>query len=365
VTGHRRRLRAALAALDARRDRCDEPHQARRSLEGRIKRAVVGCHRWARRVGLSTIQVVSAFGLSGRTLRRWYATAPQAPMARGRPSRQLGLEAQQVMRMAIMLHGAYPGVTTLQRWCPAASRRALTIWLRQYRRAQRRGLLVVTWTHVGRVWAMDVSQPPQAIDGSYRYVVHVRDLASHFHLAALPVARATASAIGDLLRALCASHDAPLVLKVDNGSPFVSAALAAWAREAGTIVLHSPSACPRYNGSIEASIGAISTRAHHAAAANGHPDYWTTDDVERARTDANLVRRLQHGVATSAGVRWRTATSITRAERRRFRTQCAAELHARRTEDRVLTRAHRRTAIVRALDRLGYIAMQRRAELVH
>ena len=148
------------------------------------------------------------------------------------------------------------------------------------------------------------------------------------------------------LRALCAAHDAPRVLKVDNGSPFVSAALAAWAHAAGTTMLHSPPACPRYNGSIEASIGAISTRAHHAAAAHGHPDYWTTDDVEHARSDANLVRRLHHGVASSAAFRWRTAPAITHAERRRFRTQCAAELQAHRSGDRVQIRTQHRRAIV-------------------
>jgi transposase InsO family protein len=212
---------------------------------------------------------------------------------------------------------------------------------------------------------MDVSEPPRPIDHAYCYLVHVRDLASHYHLAALPVRRATARAVCDLLRALCAGHDAPLVLKVDNGSPFVSAAVAAWADAAGTTVLHSPPACPRYNGSIEASIGAIATRAHHAAAADGHSNYWTTDDVERARTDANLVRRLHHGVATSAVLRWRAATAITRAERRRFRAQYLIELTKRGLDDRTATRAHCRAAIVRTLDELGYVSMQRRAELVH
>ena len=52
-------------------------------------------------------------------------------------------------------------------------------------------------------------------------------------------------------------------------------------------LLYSPPACPRYNGSIEASIGALTTCAHHAAAAAGHPEYWTCADVEAARLDAN------------------------------------------------------------------------------
>src|SRR5439155_5635571 len=144
----------------------------------------------------------------------------------------------------------------------------------------------------------------------------------------------------DVLRAVCASADAPLVLKVDNGAPFRSHDLRAWADRMGTHVLHSPPRCPRYNGSIEASIGALATRAHHAAAADGHPEYWTCDDVESARLDANAQVQSR-------------ARRITRAERRRF-----AQHYQRRVAPRPGAQrpARRRAALVHTLVELGYMS---------
>lgn len=250
----------------------------------------------------------------------------------------------------------------LQRWCPTASRRSLQTWLRDYRAAQRRRLAVVTWTRAARVWAMDVSEPPRPIDGCYRYLVHVRDLASHYHLAALPVRAATAHAICDVLRALCARARAPLVLKVDNGSPCVSRELITWAAHAGTALLYSPPALPRYNGSIEASIGSLTTRSHELAAADGHPGAWTTDDVERARTTANAIG---HPNGTTPVARWHGAAPITAAERRRFQARYVRELDAARRRHAHITRTQRRLALVHTLDVLGYVTITRRADLVH
>jgi hypothetical protein len=267
-----------------------------------------------------------------------------------------------VIRMAILLGESPRAVATLQRWCPTVSRRALAGWLRQYRRDQRRGGRRLTWTHQGRVWAMDFSEPRRPIDGRYRYVLHVRDLASRYHLAALPVYTSAASTVCDLLRALAAAHDAPLVLKVDNGSAFGSADVGAWAHAAGTQVLYSPPRYPRYNGSIEASIGAISTRTHHLAAAAGHPDYWTTDEVERARADANLTPSPTGRSGDTAAHRWRAAPTITAAERRRFGAHCAATIGDQHGHT---TRVQHRTAIVHTLRALGYVTMKRRTDLVH
>lgn len=263
-----------------------------------------------------------------------------------------------MIRIARRLHG--DAVETLHAWCPRASRRAIAAWLRRERRAARRRLHVVRWTRVGRVWAIDISEPPRAIDGRYRYLVHVRDLASQYHLAALPVPRATAAAVCDLLRALCARVAAPLVVKVDNGGPFRSGVFTAWAAGAATCVLYSPPRCPRYNGSIEASIGAIATRAHHQAAAHGHSDHWTADDVEAARIEGNVAR--QPASRRTPRDEWRTAPAITLAERRRFQRAYDAHLAALPQRTR---RPTQRLAIVHTLDVLGYVSITRRADLVH
>ena len=253
------------------------------------------------------------------------------------------------MQLALALHGPHVGVAMLQAWCPSASRRAIAAWRRHRQRAARQRLHVVRWTGSGRIWAADFSDAPHPIDGEYPCVLHVRDLASRTYLAALPIGRPTADAVCDLLRALCAHHSAPLVLKVDNGAAFGSHDLQGWAMAHGTTLLYSPPRCPRYNGSIEASIGALTTRAHHEAAAAGHPTYWTCTDIEAARIQANA-----HATAR--------VTRITAAERQRFQAhyRAACDEH-----DHATTRAQRRTAIAHTLQNLGYVSITRRTDLVH
>lgn len=263
------------------------------------------------------------------------------------------------MRTALIVHGPAASVATLQSWCPTASRRAIGRWLREDRRRRRAGLQIVRWHRPGRVWAMDFSDAPHQIEGQYRYLLHVRDLASHYHLAALPVMQTTATTVCGLLRRLCAHVGAPLVLKVDNGSSFVSHDLRDWARRCGTQLLYSPPCCPRYNGSIEASIASITTRAHHAAVGGGHPEVWTCDDVEAARASANAIVRRPSGRTADAS--WRAAARITTIERRRFDRRCAT---ARRRRIDQPPRVQQRIAIVDTLRQLGYVSITRRADLV-
>lgn len=253
------------------------------------------------------------------------------------------------MQLALALSGPFVGLATLQAWCPSASRRAIAAWRRRRRGTARRRLQVVRWTGAGRIWAADFSDAPVPIDGEYPCVLHVRDLASQQYLAALPVPRPTATAVSHLLRALVATHAAPLVLKVDNGGAFGSHDVQTWATAHGIALLYSPPRCPRYNGSIEASIGALTTRAHHAAAAAGHPEYWTCADVEGARIQANA-----HATAP--------VTRITATERRRFQ---ASYVTASGGSTTAITRAQQRTAIAHTLHVLGYVSITRRADLVH
>ena len=211
---------------------------------------------------------------------------------------------------------------------------------------------------------MDLSEAPQRIDDTYRYVLHVRDLASQYYLAARPARRGSAAVVCDVLRAICADVAPPLVLKVDNGSPFVSRALQAWADRVGTLLLYSPPACPRYNGSIEASIGALATRAHEVAAAAGHPEWWTSQDVDLARHIANQTTRAAHR-RTTARVAWGSASGVSARERRRFHGHYAGALQHRGVTSSQATRAQRRTALVRTLIELGYVSIKRKADLVH
>jgi transposase InsO family protein len=264
------------------------------------------------------------------------------------------------MQAAMVAHGAGVSVATLHTWCPSASRQAIAHWLIDERRRRRRRLHVVRWRHAGRVWAMDYSEAPCAIDGRYRFLLHVRDLASGYDLAALPVDAPTAATGRGLLQALCARTRAPLVLKVDNGPAFRSHLLRTWAQAVGTQLLYSPPHYPRYNGAIEATIASVTTRAHHAAVAAGHPQVWECADVERARCEAN--QRVHDRAGHTAAHRWRAASRITAAERRRFAAHYAVQLDACAALP-IATRL--RVALVQTLQMLGYVSITRRADLDH
>ena len=265
------------------------------------------------------------------------------------------------MRAALITSGPSVSLATMQSWCPTASRRAIDTWVRDDRRRRRAGLSVLRWQRAGRVWAMDISEAPQPIDGVYRYVLHVRDLASGCHLAALPIAQPTADIVCARLQALVRRWGAPLVLKLDHGAAVVSRDLQVWARATGIRLLYSPPRCPRYNGAIEASIGAITTRTHHVAAAAGHPETWSCQDVEHARTWANAVARRPS--APSAHAIWTRRSRIARTERRRFLQACTRAL--RRRSRHQTARVQHRLAIVDTLRRLKYVSITRRADLVH
>jgi transposase InsO family protein len=320
---------------------------------------VLACRRWARAIDVSTVRIAHALGLSARTIRHW-ASHRGRHTRPGRPAHPITRAEAVVMQTALIVEGSRTSVTALQRWCPTLSRRVIAAWLRADRRRRRAAWHRVRWQRPGRVWALDFSQPPIPIDGRYRQLLHVRDLASQYHLAALPVMHADATTVCGLLRALCAQHAAPLVLKVDNGSPFISGDVRAWARANRVQLLHSPPRCPRYNGTIEASIASITTRTHHAAVAEDHPEMWTCRDLEQARASANSVVRQQPD-HTAEDV-WRTAPRITAHERHRFMRLCAAS-RRRRIDQPV--RVQQRVAIVDTLRRLGYVSITRRADLVH
>jgi len=92
--------------------------------------------------------------------------------------------------------------------------------------------------------------------------------------------------------------------------------------------------------------------------AAGHPEYWTCDDIEHARTAANAV---PHGHRTPEVV-WHDKTRISADERRDFHAHYIAALGRRST---LTSRVQQRTAIVNTLQDLGYVSITRRADLVH
>jgi transposase InsO family protein len=238
------------------------------------------------------------------------------------------------------------------------------------RRRERRRIHArqLCWQRAGAVWAMDYADPPTPIDGVYHAILSVRDLASGRQLAWLPVPEATAEHAAAMLESLFCEHGPPLVLKSDNGSPFIAERTQDLLAARGVTPLFSPPYTPRYNGACEAGIGGLKTRTHHLAARYGRPGRWTTEDVEAARRLADeeqYPRRLSGRTAEEV---WQERSPLTAEERRRFRD--VVELRRQEIRNQrgiplheVLDRARQasldRRAVRRSLVALGYLSFLR------
>jgi len=263
-----------------------------------VRIEVLAFRRWclAQSVGVETI--AGLLDLGPATLAAWargWRSHQLRPRPRGRPPEEADRDTRNLVIAALHLLGPGVGLPTLQLFFPRLARRALEDLVRRYRhvyrKRRRQFLSVLRWTTAGAVWAIDFSEAPLPIDGVYRYLLVVRDLASGAQLLAQPSEDPTGEVVRGALQALFLQHGAPLVLKSDNGSHFVNdevdRLLARW----GTLPLRSPPRTPRYNGACEAGIGGLKARAHHESARHGRAGEWTCDDIEVARCLANATAR--------------------------------------------------------------------------
>jgi len=265
------------------------------------------------------------------------------------------------------------GVPTLQFLFPSMARRELDDLVTRYRRAHfdgKRTLIhALSWQRAGAVWAMDYTAPPNVIEGRYRTVLAVRDLASGSLLAAVPAETDDARTTCDVLRALFAEHGAPLVMKSDNGPHFIAAAVVELLAAFGVVHLRSPFYAPSFNGSIEAGIGSLKIRAHFEAARHDRPGEWTVDDVEAARLRGNELGFPNGRARGTPDVAWTARQPITEGDRRqlagvicRYRLEELAQRGYQEGsplgEDARLS--VERVSITRALCQLGFVQFRRR-----
>jgi transposase InsO family protein len=225
------------------------------------------------------------------------------------------------------------------------------------------------WPEPGRVWAIDYADPPLPIDGAYDAVLAVRDLASGRQLLWLPVEDPLAGEVVDALVSLFAVHGAPLVLKSDNGSPFCAGSTRALLDAFGVTALFSPPRTPRYNGAAEAGIGSLKTRTQTHAVRQGRPGWWTWDDVEAARAEANATARPQGPSRPTPDESWNARRPVLPAERHlfqatveRLRTQERGESQLAMEGPLSLSQeaTAERRAVRRALEERGYLLYSRR-----
>jgi transposase InsO family protein len=265
------------------------------------------------------------------------------------------------------------GVPCLRECFPVMSRAELDELLKRYRRVwrerNRQPLRVLHWEMPGRVWAIDYTKSTSPVDGRFEYLLAVRDLASGLQLLWQPVEAATGVNAACELDMLFAVHGAPLALKSDNGGtftcPIVQDLLAAHRVEC----LLSPPRWPRYNGAVEAGIGAMKDRTAGHAARAGHAGYWTWDDTAGALMEANTLSRPRGQAGPSPNELWAGRSPINEVEREVFR--CCVEQHLepekRKTgacvgavDDVWSKRAMARNAIRLALEECGYLHYTRR-----
>ena len=103
--------------------------------------------------------------------------------------------------------GAGVSAAAVQAAFPALARREAENLRNRFRHIWKldhpRAIHVLHWHDPRVVWAMDHSQPPQAIDDRWPYLLAVRDLASGCQLAWLPVLDETAETTIECLAMAC------------------------------------------------------------------------------------------------------------------------------------------------------------------
>jgi len=296
-----------------------------RDVERSARRTAVSFGRWARQRGLSGQDVADALGREVRTLSSWqqqWAATQLAPRPRGRPAPLASIEARNVVISTLSQLGPHTGVPACQALFSHLPRRQVEDIVRRFKRAdrrrRRRGLARLLWRRPGTVWAMDHSYPPAPIDGLYTRIFALRDLASGYQLAWDGVPDESADHVVGILVVLFVLHGPPLVIKADNGSPFVSQAVRNLLRQWATALLLSPRRRPQYNGSVEAANGPMKTRTEHQAALAGRPGQWASDDLAAAREQANQLLRPRGPHGPTPQDLWLRRPPITDRQRRRF-----------------------------------------------
>jgi transposase InsO family protein len=341
--------------------------------EQQVRRHVVEAAANWENEGWSWHRIADLIGLPERTLRDWRHGLLEnflEPAALGRPLlRADAARRNEVIHLLDEL-GPGVGVPSLREIFPDVARAELEDLVRRYRRVvrkrERQNLAVLHWTRPGAVWAVDFHGPRDPVDGACPCLLAVRDLASGKQLLWRPVPDMTAATLVAALTPLLAVHGAPLVVKSDNGSAFIDGRTRELLARFGAIGLFSPPRAPSYNGSIEAGIGSMTSRTEQHAARHGRPGYWTSDDAEAARLEANATARPFGPLGPSPDRRWSCREAITPSERDTFAATVARRLqeqdhdHGQADDSAADRRAKQRPAIRHALVEHGYLYITRR-----
>ncbi|MFH0909902.1 MAG: transposase family protein [Planctomycetota bacterium] len=348
--------------------------KGRRTVERSVRMEAVEYGSFVVLEGGTIGEAAGDLDLSTRTLEDWRGRARKGTLEaepRGRPLKDSGRMLRNEVISFIETVGPGVGVGRLEGVFPEVPRCEVASVLWRYRGIYiRKNLLLIhelEWTMPGAVWAMDHAKPPAPIEGRYRAIFAVRDLASGEQILWHPVESEGAHEVVGMLDVRFEIDGAPLVMKDDNGSGFIAEETQGALSEHGVTQLLSPPRFPPYNGSIESGIGAMKDRTTWSAARRGRPLEWTGEDLESARIEAN---ELPRGVCQpSAGEVWRARSRITPELRAAFqatvfeeetRERAAWGLAPGAVADPKVEAEIKRTAISRALVAHGILRIRRR-----
>lgn len=232
---------------------------------------------------------------SASTLRAWWEcgrdlVAGKARRDPGRPRKTADRLTRRDIITAIHASRGKITIAGLRAAYPEVGRSELskirTHYRRIMRKRRRRGLSTLQWEVPGAVWAMDHTVFPGGVEGCSRDVLVVRELATGETLYA-DVCRQDAASVCAVLERLFAEHGAPVAMKSDNGSCFISEPTRLLLAAHGVLVAYSPPGTPSYNGSCEAGVASIKHRALDFAAGRRGRGAVTRDDLALAREQAN------------------------------------------------------------------------------
>ena len=309
-----------------------------REHERRVRERAAAMACWAMRSGARAVEVAACLRISPRTLRHWRSLSSHGglkALRRGRPALCSPLGVRWEVLLAVSGAGRGSSVATVRKVVPKVSRAELTRTLKRCWRVWRLrygwGGYRLTWQGVGSVWAMDFVLPSGPVDDLFPCVLSICDLPSRFQLLWRPMAAETAEVVVEALRGLFVLHGPPLVLKSDNGPPFIAETMAEFLAEWQVTSLFSPVCRPWYNGICERANGLLSVSTTGVAAAEGHPEFWTSANVERARHWHNEVRRPVVLEGRTPAEAWDGRVPLSSEERETF----LRSVEARRLAERV------------------------------
>jgi hypothetical protein len=320
------------AAAGSGTDRVPQPLE-QYVVEQTVRTHVVAFDAWVGDLGYDHGETVRRLGLAPRTLRAWRQEVHDlalVPRLGGRPRSKATVKQSRRVRAYLTEEGPGLGLPSLQEEFPelarAELRRLLTAFRREWRAEHPEWVSVLHWLVPGTVWAMDLAQAAQPIDGWARYLFAVRELGSGKQLAWLPVADLTAVPVIAALEELFRRLGAPLVLKSDNGSAFIDQRTQRLLGRWQVWPLYSPPACPAYNGACEAAIRWLTAWTAAAAVERGAEAGWTAADVAAALHHANTHVRAWRGHGPTREDVWQRRLPVPERLRKAFGTMVEPEV---------------------------------------